>query len=257
MAMDNKGVYSTVEYNRWAKRASLTGSERFLVEQFLDPTHATVEAGTAGGRILLELLHRGFNQLSGFDYVAALIEEAKRRDNSGEINFSVMDATALTYPDAAFRQALYLQQIISLIETEAGRRRAVAEAFRVLRRDGTALFSFLCFEARQTSLPHRIFMMWISILRALRGRRASVQLLPWLKLGDRFNWPALRDAGPYVYWFRMAEARDLLASAGFHITAVGTDAQMQPNGPATSVDAMRGQPVRGHMYFICRKPEGS
>ncbi len=104
MITDNKTVYSTVEFDNWAKREGLTRSESFLIQNFFDssPTHETVEAGTAGGWILLELQRCGFSNLSGFDYVAGFIEQAKKSDSNGKIHFQVMDATRLIYPDGKF-----------------------------------------------------------------------------------------------------------------------------------------------------------
>ncbi len=75
----------------------------------------------------MELQRRGFSNLSGFDYVAGFIEQAKKSDSNGKIHFQVMDATRLTYPDGKFSQAIYLQQIVSFIESEEGRKKAVIE----------------------------------------------------------------------------------------------------------------------------------
>ena len=104
MITDNKTVYSTVEFDSWAKREGLIRSESFLIENYFDsnPIQDTVEAGTAGGRILFDLKRRGFSNLSGFDFVPEFIEQAKKSDSNGKIHFQVMDATRLIYPDGKF-----------------------------------------------------------------------------------------------------------------------------------------------------------
>ena len=253
MPDDNKEVYSTVEFDSWAHRGGLIPSERILFERFLNLGAETVEAGTSGGRILLELQKRGGHRLWGFDYVPAFIAEAKKRDLSGEITFAVMDATRLDYPDAKFQQIIYLQQIISLIESAEGRSRAVREAFRILRPGGTAFFSFLCAESRGASLAYRWFMGWIRLLRALRFSRTSIQYQPWLKLGGRINWAALLDRSPHVYWYQMAEAEAMLAAAGFKVVAAGTDEQVTAGTMQAAARLLRGLPLRGHLYFVCAK----
>ena len=255
MITDNKTVYSTVEFDSWAKREGLTRSESFLIDNYFDskPIHDTVEAGTAGGRILLDLQRRGFSNLSGFDFVAEFIEQAKRSDSNGNIHFHVMDATQLNYPDGKFSQAIYLQQIVSLIESEVGRKKAVAEAYRILKQGGTVAFSFLCFESRQTALSYRVFIAWICIFRMILLRKRCFQLLPWLKLGGSFNWLAIFDIAPYVYWFRVDEAEQLLIDAGFRIVAVGTDEQISQKNILESAVKLSDQTKKGMLYFICKK----
>lgn len=136
MVADNKQVYSTVEFDSWANRGGLIRSERYLIEKFLEPDHATLEAGTSGGRILLELQGLGFTKLTGYDYVPEFIERARARDSSGKIDYAVMDARRTQYPDNHFEQIIYLQQIISFIETSEGREQSIREAFRILKPGG-------------------------------------------------------------------------------------------------------------------------
>ena len=95
-----------------------------------------MEAGTSGGRILLELQGLGFTKLSGYDYVPEFIERARARDSSGKIDYAVMDARRTQYPDNHFEQIIYLQQIISFIETSEGREQSIRESFRILKPGG-------------------------------------------------------------------------------------------------------------------------
>ena len=253
MPDDNKEVYSTVEFDSWAHRGGLIPSERILFERFLNLGAETVEAGTSGGRILLELQKRGGHRLWGFDYVPAFIEQAKKRDLSGEITFAVMDAARLDYPDAKFQQIIYLQQIISLIESAEGRLHAVKEAHRILKPGGTAFFSFLCAESREQSFAYQCFFKWIRLLRAVRSTGIAIQYQPWLRLGGKFKWSALRDATPHVYWYKAAEAEAMLVAAGFKVVAVGTDAQVEGEAMRESARLLHGAQMRGHLYFVCAK----
>jgi len=44
---DNKEVYRTVEFDRWADRTDLNADERYLITHYLKPAGRTLEAGTS------------------------------------------------------------------------------------------------------------------------------------------------------------------------------------------------------------------
>ena len=253
--LDNKDVYSTVEFDFWAQRERLLPEEEFVIRQYLNPGLKTLEAGTAGGRIVLEMQRMGFSDLRGFDFVPSFIEQARRRDTSGSIYFDVQDARRLDYPDASFDQILYLQQILNLIEDEQDRLAALGEARRILAPGGTALFSFLSYEARRASPMYAMLLVYIRLLRALGRFCRSPQLLPWLRLGGRFNWAALLDRGPHVYWYRAEEIETLLRQAGFEIIGLGTNRQIAERLLCSSASELYAKGLRGVLYCVCRKPD--
>jgi SAM-dependent methyltransferase len=231
-AADNRQLYEHEVFDSWASRTALTDVEERLVERFLDRDRSTLEAGTGGGRILHELVGRGFRDLHGFDYLPAFIDVARSRDRSGSIDFRVQDAVDLDYPDGRFEQAVYLQQVLCFIEEPADRLRAMQEAVRVLQPGATALFSFLCFESRASNALSSAFTRYLRLQRRLRRRTVSPQYQPWLKTGKRPNLGALADRGPYVYWYRLEEALDALDRVGFEIAWAG---------------------VHGMLYVACRR----
>jgi len=249
---NNKAIYSTVEFDSWAFREGLIDTERFLIEQYLDKEGKTLEAGTGGGRILLEMKKMGFKSLCGFDFVEEFIEIAKKKDTSGNIMFEVQDATSLSYLDSSFDQVIYLQQIISLIPNEDKRLKAIKEAYRVLKPGGRALFSFLSFEARSRDFQYLLFLLYLKALRLIFKRRISIQYLPWLKLGGRLNLKAFLDAEPYVFWYKLQELRMFLQGAGFKILAVGSTHQIK-KGTMLSWDKLKEKDVKGMLYVVCSK----
>jgi len=252
---DNKNVYSTVEFNRWVDRTDLDPDEQFVITQYLDRGGRTLEAGTGGGRILRAMRQMGFTDLHGFDYVPGLIDKARVADGDGRIRFEVQDATCLTYPDCAFDQVIYLQQLLCFIEDYARRERAIHEAFRVLRPGGVALFCVLSFEVRRISLVYRWLMRYWRLLRWLRGSSLSPQAMSWMRLGDRFNPTALLDRGPHVHWFRTDEIVSLLLSAGFLLHAVGSSRQIRLRRLCENLQDLADQPLEGAVYCICKKPK--
>jgi ubiquinone/menaquinone biosynthesis C-methylase UbiE len=217
-AVDNRRFYELEVFDTWASRTGLTDLEDHLVSRFLKRGHRTLEAGTGGGRILHELAARGYGDLHGFDYVPGFIDVARSRDATGSIDFTVQDAVDLDYPDAAFDQALYIQQVLCFIEEAGDRVHAMREARRVLRPGGTALFSFLCYEARTSNRLSGAFNRYLGFLRHFRHRDMSLQYQPWLKTAAKPNLGALADRPPYVYWYTLEEALDALDRVGFDIT---------------------------------------
>ena len=251
--MDNKTVYSTVEFETWAHRERLNVPEQYLIEHYLDSRGKTMEAGTAGGKILLALKARGFSRLYGFDFVPNFIEEAKRKDATGSICFEVQDAVSLNYADSSFDQVIYLGRIISFIEDESSRFKALEEAIRVLKPGGIALFSFLCFDARSKSIAYIPYVAYLRLLRMVRGSPTPIQYLPWLKHGGVFNKASLLDSKPHNYWFKLDEIYKLLLEAGFQTIALGSSYQVERGEMATSYEALVKEPIKGMLYFVCKR----
>jgi len=252
---DNKDVFNTVEFERWIGRTDLDADEQYVLAHYLQSTAKTLEAGTAGGRILFALRKMGFADLHGFDYVPRLIEQARASDPDRNIAFDVQDAVNLSYPDDAFDQIIYLQQLLCLLDDDAARTRALREAFRVLRAGGVALFSVLSLEVRRSSPIYRVLMTYWRLLRWIRRSPLSIQAMPWMRLGDRFNAAALLDRGPYVHWFRTEEILAQLQSAGFLIEAVGSSRQIAEGRLCAGLEQLKDQALDGALYCVCKKPQ--
>lgn len=251
--VNNKEVYSTVEFDSWAYGKCLFPEERYLIDNYLDKKEKTLEAGTAGGRILLEMKNLGFTSLHGYDFVPEFIERARQRDTSHSICFEFQDATSLNYEDSSFDQILYLQQIICTIDDEVGRLKALKEAYRILKSGGNALFSFLSFDARSRSGAYLAYLMYLRLYRKLRGLNRSLQYLPWLKLGGKINFSSLLDTGPYVYWYSLQEAHQILREVGFEVVAIGSAYQISQERMHVSLETWANEPIEGMLYFVCKK----
>lgn len=250
---DNKAVYSTVEFESWAHRSSLILAEEFLINKYLDKKGKTLEAGTGGGRIILELQSLGYESLYGFDYVPEFIDQAKSRDKSNTINFAVQNATNLNYEIDFFDNLIYLQQVICFIEEDSLRKKAIEEAYRILKPGGTALFSFLSYEARITNKMYSMYMKYLKILRKMKGSDHKLQYLPWLKLGNKPNIMAIIDKGPYVYWYKLEEIEQILKEAGFIIKTMGTGSSINRGIMYNSRRELMNDQLEGMVYFVCTK----
>ena len=251
--MDNRSVYSTHEFESWAFRDGLIGAERFLVEKYLDKEKKTVEAGTAGGRILFGMLELGFSDLHGYDFVPEFIEQAKKRDKGNAISFSVEDATKLGYADDYFEQIVYLQQILSAVGSYGKAEKAANEAYRILKKGGAALFSFCDYENRSKHPLYSMIIQYIKVLRKFRRSEHSIQNLPWFKQAGKPNFKVFLDQEPYNYWFRPREACELLENAGFRVKGIASQVQIDQGIVDASIDEFEQLPHSGMLYVICEK----
>ncbi len=248
-----KQMYLTVEFDLWAYKKELLPEEKFIIETYLDKNLRTVDAGTGGGRLAAYMKNIGFQNLYGFDYVPEFIEVAKKRDTTGTISFAVEDATNLTYNDCDFDQVVYMQQIICNIENEVGRLNAFKEAYRILKQGGTAIFSFLNFDATDRQLLCRTYLAYLSLLRKLGNNKLPIQYIPRLKFANKMNFGSLLDRPPYLYWYRLEEAYQIIKSANFEIIALGSDFQAIQGKMCTSLENLQQEPIKGMLYFICKK----
>jgi len=253
---DHRTVFGTVERQYWTEAAGLKPDERALIERYLDPAASTLEAGSGGGRILGEIRGLGFTNLTGFDFVPELVEQARAADPSGEIGFDVADATDLSYADASFDQVIYLQQLLSSLERAEDRERVAREALRILRPGGVALFSVLPYEVRSRSRLARPYLAYLRMLRRARGSTRPDQLLPRMRMRGRPTPAALRDGGPHVYWYRADEVERELTAAGFEIAAIGSTPQVVEGSMPASVAGLARMPLSGTLYLACIRPRG-
>ncbi len=249
----NQELFDGAEFDTWVDLNSLFPDEVYLIDRYLQPDLKTVEAGTNGGRILFQLRAKGFSSLAGFDYVPKLIDAAIARDVERTIDFAVGDAVALTYADNSFDQIIYLQQIICLIENESDRLQAVREAYRILKPGGTGIFSVLSFEARRNKASYSTFLTYLSALRKLRGDNRSIQYQPWLIVGGKYNFSAIADRPPYVYWYTTAEIERLLRLVGFEIVAIGSSRQISAQNLQTFARDIPVSELDGMLYVAVKK----
>jgi SAM-dependent methyltransferase len=251
----DRDPYASTEFLAWSTARTLSSTEAALIDRCLARDRSTLEAGTGGGRILLEMRRMGFTSLTGFDVVPEMVRSARTADPSGEIRFDIGDATALDYASESFDQVIYLQQVISFIEGHEARAAALREAHRVLRPGGTALFSFLWWEERRSRPFVRALGTWLRAQRVVRRRRLTVQDWPWVRRGGRPNIGALIDQGPYIHWFTTEEARERLEAAGFSVEFSGGAEAVVSLGRSGPETATSGADGSGAVYFVCRKGE--
>lgn len=226
MERTNVSIYNNEELSHWTFREGLDIAENYLISKYITGAKKEskiVDAGCGGGRILLELYKRGFKNLYGFDLAEKILESARRRTEwcDCDIKFSKQDAASLNYPTEYFDFAIYLQQILSHIDTKEDRKKAVDECYRILKKDGFGILSFLWWDGRVYNIPIAILNSFAVLLR--KGDIncfKKFRYLPWLRLGGKINLKWIIEDQPHTYWFKADEAISLLTAAGFNIVEV-------------------------------------
>jgi len=237
--LDNHAVYANEELGSWIDRSGLIEQEKYLIDKYLENRGKLIEAGTGGGRIALEIEKEHDNlEIVAFDFVKEMIENAKIK--SDRINFEVADASDLSFlRDESFDFAIYLQQIVSLVPYPL-MPLVLSEAFRILKRDGLIIFSFLYFEGRGIN-PFLSFI--INIIRVIRGEKYQYGSLPWLKLSGKPNYKLFGKNQAMTYWFKKEEIIARLENTGFKIIEVTTSKQIEK----------RLSGADGMLYVVCKK----
>ena len=200
---------------RWHAGLPIQPVERVLLDSLAVTSAPVLEAGVGRGRLLAVLAEAGFDNLHGFDLTLGALKAGQRDGMLKDRSVTVQDARAVAYRNDSFGYVVYLQQLLSFMGDETGRRSAAAEAYRVLQPGGTALFSFLSLANRRMTAPGWGLIAYIRALRILLRRKKPISDLPWLKAGGRTNWRALLDEAPHAHHFLPDEAMTLLRSAGF------------------------------------------
>jgi len=231
MKTNNQDLYNNEEFDEWARRKTIIPEEKYILTKYLiNKEEKILEGGCGGGRLLFNLAEAGFKNLYGFDTSLKLIEAAQEKNKqlNNQANFSNQNAKKLNYPDNYFDNIIYLQQIISLIEDASDRKLAVAEANRILKTGGLALFSFLDFAGRWYNKPLAIFL---SLIRKARknDQKISRQLIPWLRRRGKLNYHFLDKDQPLVYWFKKDETIDLLKNNNFEIIEIFSRKMLEQN----------------------------
>ncbi len=240
----NAKLFSNELFDDWVTREELIPAEEWLLSKYLsDKSKNVLEAGTGGGRIAFQIERMGFNNITAFDFVSSMIEFAssKARKLGSSIIFKTLDASNLSVlEDNSFDYLVYLQQVLCFIDKENLFENSLKEAYRISKKDGIAIFSFLNYPSRKINY---LLSLKLAFLRFLRHEKISGQYLPWLKFNYRINWKLFNRNQPLTYWVKKEQIVSLLESTGFSILEVGTESELKKSK----------DPDNGMLYVVCKK----
>ncbi|GAA4898856.1 hypothetical protein GCM10023311_25010 [Flaviramulus aquimarinus] len=235
----NKVLYSDILFKVWSEKKELLPIEDYLIKKYLlNKKGKVLEAGTGGGRIIFEVEKFGFTTLDAFDYVENMIKfcnEKKKKINSS-INFRVADtANLIDYNDNEFDYLIYLQQVLCFMNEDL-MTQSLKEAYRIGKNDSTYLFSFLNWNVK---FYNPILSCLVNLFRIFRNEKTNKYKLPWLKIGNKFNWKFLNANQPQNIWFKEDRIIKTLRNSGFSIIEI--ESQLMPKDKV------------GHLHVICKK----
>ncbi len=241
----NAELYSSDLFRAWTNKQGLIPAEELLIRKYLtDAKKNVLEAGTGGGRISFEIEQMGFNNITAFDFVPNMIQYAKEvaKNKGSNIEFKISDASRLQeFENNIFDYLLYFQQVLCFIDKEDLFIDSLKEAYRVAKKDGIIIFSFLDFDSR---IFNSTLSLVINVLRKFRKEDISKQYLPWLRINNKFNWKLFNRNQPVTYWVRRDQIIHVLKEIGFFIVEAQNADQL-----TKQYDKKR----KGMLYIVCRK----
>lgn len=122
-------------YAHATNAVGLWQSEEKILTRLFAREDSLLELGCGTGRIAIALWELGYRYLTGIDYSAEMIAEARRINQVQEygVVFQCQDATGLEFDDATFDGAVFGFNGLQMIPGRENRRRAMAEIRRVLK----------------------------------------------------------------------------------------------------------------------------
>jgi SAM-dependent methyltransferase len=136
----NRRIYSVPEVAaHYAALEYLTPCERFLFDRYVPPRMAILDVGVGGGRTTPHLSINA-SVYVGVDYSEEMVKVCRRK--FPQLKFEVADVSDLSeFPDASFDVVVMSFNTLDYVLPEEKRQRCLKECHRVLREQGTLIFS--------------------------------------------------------------------------------------------------------------------
>lgn len=194
---------------------------RWVLNRFREPA-PLIDLGSGVGRLAVAFARRGF-PVAAVDLSHAMLLKAREKaaTQGGTVACVTANLTRLgCFPDATFTYALSMFSTLGMIRTPATRRRALAEAARLLRPGGR--------------LALHAHNLWLNLATSQGRAWLTRQVVPWVRrdpsLGDRrMTYRGIPNMEVHLY--RWPELRRDLSDAGFRIDEV------------QAIDTVTAQPI--------------
>lgn len=212
-----RAEYSNPEFIRKYMTVVLWRSEEILIERYFEPYSSVLDLGCGAGRTTIAMAQKGF-KVTGIDLIPEMIEAAKSQAtlHGLELDFQVMDARDLCFPDESYQNVLFSFNGFDQISGNVGRRRLLGNVHRILKPGGCFILSSrsgLAFGKRWAG------WMWLALESI--GRRMSGRTKPGWEWGDKVH------KGWYHHYSTPFEIRNALRHAGLEPTYFNSSSNIE------------------------------
>ncbi len=222
------------------------GEETLILEHVPDEARV-LDLACGAGRCSIAMAELGL-EVVGVDLSRTMIDAAREQAELAEVQvqFQVMDAMELELPAASFDVVLCAYNGLELLPGLGGKKRALAEVWRVLKPGGRLIFSSHSLFALNYFAPHRL----LAFLRLCLGR------LGWpvreRELGERFIDDEWEEA-KYLQILPPSTWKRLLRGAGFQLVYFNTRRRIE----AGRAWGMGGHLEDGERFYVADKSGGT
>ncbi len=130
-------------YAAFTKEVGLWESERAVFEQYLNQSDHILDLGCGTGRTTFPLFKMGYTSIIGVDLTPEMIQKANELNAFFETNISFKegDATQLPFLNHSFDAVIFSFNGLMSIPQYSNRSKALKEIYRVLKNNGTFIFT--------------------------------------------------------------------------------------------------------------------
>ncbi len=136
----NAAFFGTAQQLRYYSetKTTLVYPEKQLFDAHITNKMKVLDIGCGEGRTT-EYISKISKTVIGMDIVQGMVELAKKRHPA--IDFRVMDACKLEFPDASFDCVVFSYNGLDCLYPESSRAKAISEIYRVLKKGGIFIYS--------------------------------------------------------------------------------------------------------------------
>ncbi|MFC1525291.1 class I SAM-dependent methyltransferase [Candidatus Latescibacterota bacterium] len=219
-------------------------AEESLVVDFVPDEARLLDLGCGAGRTSIALAEIGL-RVVGVDLSEAMVTTAREQARLAgvQVDFLVMDATALDFEPGSFDVALFSYNGIELVPGREGKRQVFEQVHRALRPGGRFIFSAHSLFALNVHAPMR--------LRAFAKLCLGRLGLPVREreLGERFIDAEWEEA-KYLQILPPHALRRMLLEAGFRLVYFNTRGRLEAGRPWHWTGILED----GERFFVAEKP---
>lgn len=219
-------------------------AEEILVLEFMADEATVLDLGCGAGRTTIPMAEMGL-KVVGVDLSETMVAAAREQaiDAGVEVEFCVMDAMTLDFPEAHFDAALFSYNGVELIPGRSGKRRVFEQIHRVLKPRGRFIFC-----SHSPFAFNRFALMRVkAFLRFLAGRVLGVPVRE-REFGERFvddEWEEAR----YLQVLPPSVLIQLLRESGFELVYFNTRGRIE----SARKWAWRGHFEDGERFYVAEK----